>query len=297
MMLETILFQKKEEVAAKKMRQSLDEVKARANAKVNIKVDANAKTNANVKAKETFPLAGEHGEQREYGEHKASLKRALAAKEKDGEVRLIAEIKKASPSQGVFRPDFNPVELAACYEKNGAAAVSVLTNERFFQGSLAYLRQVKESIRLPVLCKDFIIDPYQIYEAKNFGADAILLIAAVLSQAELSSFVQLAREIELEVLLEVHSSQELKRALSCGAEIIGINNRDLRTFKCDLRVTLQLAEEVPASCLLVSESGIYSVHQIRQLAAVGVDAVLVGESILTSSDRGQKVRELTGREK
>ena len=295
MMLETILFQKKEEVAAKKRRQSLDEVKARANANVNTNANANVNTNAN--AKEAFPLAGEHGEQREYEEHKASLKRALAAKEKDGEVRLIAEIKKASPSQGVFRPDFNPVELAACYEKNGAAAVSVLTDKRFFQGSLAYLRQVKESIRLPVLCKDFIIDPYQIYEAKNFGADAILLIAAVLSQAELSSFVQLAREIELEVLLEVHSSQELKRALSCGAEIIGINNRDLRTFKCDLRVTLQLAEEVPASCLLVSESGIYSVHQIRQLAAVGVDAVLVGESILTSLDRGQKVRELTGREK
>lgn len=257
MLLETMLTYKQEEITQKKRLLPLEELK-----------------------RKLHLFAG----------RKVSLKEALAKKG----VSLIAEIKKASPAKGILRQDFAPVQMAACYEENGATAISVLTEERFFQGSLAYLKQVKEAIRLPVLRKDFIIDLYQIYEAKVYGADAILLIAAILKEEELIFLLQLAQELELEVLVEVHNSLELKKALGAGAEIIGINNRDLRTFKCDLQITLQLAEQVPASCLLVSESGISSLQQIKQLAAVGVDAVLVGESIVTSTDIGKKVRELSG---
>jgi indole-3-glycerol phosphate synthase len=258
MFLETMLTYKQEEIAQKKRVLPLEELKRQENL---------------------------------WAGRKVSLKEALAGKG----VSLIAEIKKASPAKGVLRQDFAPLQMAACYEENGAAAISVLTEERFFQGSLAYLKQVKEATRLPVLRKDFIIDPYQLYEAKTYGADAVLLIAAILQEEELSSLLQLAQELELEALVEVHNSSELKKALGAGAEIIGINNRDLRTLQCDLQLTLHLAKQVPASCLLVSESGISSLQQIKQLAAVGVDAVLVGESIVTSVDIGKKVRELSGR--
>ncbi|MFZ5755031.1 MAG: indole-3-glycerol phosphate synthase TrpC [Bacillota bacterium] len=222
---------------------------------------------------------------------KKSFQQALA---QEG-VSLIAEVKKASPSRGVLREDFDPVKIAACYEANGAAAISVLTDVGFFQGSLDHLKKIKQSVRLPVLRKDFIIDPYQIYETKAYGADALLLIAAVLQKEELTSFLKLARDLELAALVEVHCPQELEKALWAGAEIIGINNRDLKTFKTDLQTTFELAGLVPDRCLLVSESGISTVHDLKRLAEAGVDAVLVGEALVTSSDLGLKVRELAGR--
>jgi len=221
-----------------------------------------------------------------------SFKQALAEKG----IKLIAEVKKASPSKGVLRADFDPLSLAYCYEKNGAAAISVLTDVEFFQGSLDYLKIVKENTKLPVLRKDFLIDPYQLYEAKYYGADAILLIAAILNKQELSLFLQLSRELGLDALVEVHSSQETKMALSCGAEIIGINNRDLKTFKTDLQLTFDLIEEVPDSCILVSESGISTSQHVQQLEAAGVNAVLVGEALVTSADVALKVRELAAGE-
>jgi indole-3-glycerol phosphate synthase len=221
----------------------------------------------------------------------ASFKQALA---KD-EVSLIGEIKKASPARGILRQDFNPLQISACYEENGASAISVLTDAEFFQGSPDCLKQVKNSTRLPVLCKDFIIDPYQIYEARLNGADAVLLIAGVLGQRDLAFFHQLALDLGLAVLTEVHSPLELDQALYAGAEIIGVNNRDLKTFETDLSTTFKLATLVPDHCLLVSESGISTADQIRQLAEAGVDAVLVGEALVTSPDIGQKVRELAGR--
>ncbi|MBS3977919.1 MAG: indole-3-glycerol phosphate synthase TrpC [Syntrophomonadaceae bacterium] len=208
---------------------------------------------------------------------------------------LIAEIKKASPTKGVLRPDFDPVKIARCYEENGASAISVLTDAEFFLGSLDCLKQVREATRLPILCKDFIIDPYQIYEASLYGADAVLLIAGVLDQEDLASFYRLATDLALAALVEVHSPSELGLALQAGAEIIGINNRDLKTFRTDLKTTLEMAAMVPDHCLLVSESGISTADDIRRLAAAGVDAVLVGEALVTSKDIGQKVRELAGR--
>ncbi|MDK2986311.1 MAG: indole-3-glycerol phosphate synthase [Clostridia bacterium] len=209
-------------------------------------------------------------------------------------VSLIAEVKKASPSKGVFREDFDPVKIATSYEKAGAAAISVLTDSEFFQGSLQDLKKVKESVQLPVLRKDFIIDPYQIYEAKYSGADAILLIAAVLDEKQLTEFLNLAGELELDALVEVHSREELKVALRSRAEIIGINNRDLTTFNTDIKTTLELAKFVPEGCILVSESGISSGEDVKRLAQAGVDAILVGEALVTSSEIDAKIKELIG---
>lgn len=223
--------------------------------------------------------------------NKSSFKQALA---QEG-TKLIAEVKKASPSKGLLCADFDPLALACCYEENGAAAISVLTDVDFFQGSLEYLKIVKENTKLPVLRKDFLIDPYQLYEAKLYGADAVLLIAAILNKRELSSFLRLCRELDLDALVEVHSLRELEIALSCGADIIGINNRDLKTFKTDLQLTFDLINEVPDNCLLVSESGISTSQHVQKLEAAGVDAVLVGEALVTSADVALKVRELSGR--
>lgn len=210
-------------------------------------------------------------------------------------VSLIAEVKKASPSKGVLKADFDPAAIAACYEAYGAKAVSVLTDQRFFRGSLDYLEQVRRTVQLPLLRKEFIIDPYQIYETAAWQAQALLLIVAVLSREELRDFYRLARALGLDVLVEVHSRSELEKALECGAEIIGINNRDLRTFRTDLQTTLELAELVPENCLLVSESGIATAADIMLLGRAGVDAVLVGEALVTSPCLEAKVSELAGR--
>ena len=219
---------------------------------------------------------------------------------KVGGVRLIAEVKKASPSRGLLRPDFDPVDLAGTYSANGASAISILTDPRF-QGELDHIVQVKaaaahlqgQSGAAPVLRKDFIFDPYQVHEARAAGADAILLIIAILAPSQVKEYLQLARALGMDCLVEVHDPDEVQVALNAGAEIIGINNRDLRTFVTDLKITRDLAPLVPNDKVLVSESGIHNPDDLRALSPFGVNAVLVGESIVTSKDVAQKVRELS----
>jgi indole-3-glycerol phosphate synthase len=225
-------------------------------------------------------------------------------KPRTGAVALIAEVKKASPSAGLIRADFHPVRIALEYEAAGASCLSVLTDEKFFQGSLEYMRLIREAVKLPLLRKDFIIDERQILEAIEGGADAILLIVAILSDAQLRQFQALATGAGLAVLVEVHDDAELDRALAVGAELIGVNNRDLKTFKVDLATTERLAARmrVPmsspheatrgTSALLVAESGIHSRADVERLAKCGAQAILVGESLMRHADLGAKVREL-----
>jgi indole-3-glycerol phosphate synthase len=210
-------------------------------------------------------------------------------------IRLIAEVKKASPSKGLLCPDFNPAALAKSYEAGGAAAISVLTDAKFFQGSLEFLKQVKAAtVNTPVLRKDFIIDPYQLLEARAGGADAVLLIAAVLPKQELGFLHTEALALELAPLVEVHNRTELELALEAGAAIIGINNRDLKTFEVNPATTYQLLDLLPKEVTVVSESGIRNHADIQKLAAAGVNAVLVGESIVTAADPERQIRELMG---
>ncbi len=214
-------------------------------------------------------------------------------------VSLIAEVKRASPSRGLLCHDFDPEVLARTYVKNGAAAISVLTDARFFQGNLEHLALVKETVTalgkpVPVLRKDFIFDPYQIWEARVAGADAILLIVAVLGDNALRALLAETRKLGMEALVEVHNEQELARALTAGAKIIGINNRDLRTFTVDLRVTERLRPLIPPDIIVVSESGVHTPEDVKRLAELKVDAILVGESLVRAKPetRAQKVREL-----
>jgi indole-3-glycerol phosphate synthase len=208
-----------------------------------------------------------------------------------GPVRLIAEIKRASPSKGFLRPDLDPVALAGAFEANGAAAISVLTDQRFFRGSLEDLRAVRQSVSLPVLRKDFVLDAYQVYEARAAGADAILLIVTALDDNDLQRFHDLACELGMSVLVEVHDGVELQRALAIGPSVVGVNNRDLRTFEVDLETTARLRPLVPANVILVAESGVHTRADVERLAALGVDAVLVGEALVRARDVGEKVRE------
>lgn len=213
-------------------------------------------------------------------------------------VSLIAEVKKASPSKGLLRDDFDPVALARTYAAAGAAALSVLTDEKHFQGSLAHLAAVREALPggPPLLRKDFILDPYQVYEARYHGADAVLLIAAILDPALMAELATLAKTLGMAALVEVHNQRELERALASGAGLIGINNRDLRTFETDLAVTERLRPLVPPEVPVVSESGILTRDDLRRLAACNVQAVLIGEALVTSPDPAAKVRELFGEE-
>jgi len=208
---------------------------------------------------------------------------------------IIAEVKRRSPSRGVIREDFDPVRIAREYERHRAAAVSVLTDETFFGGSDADLTAVKSVIRLPVLRKEFIIDPWQIYETRAIGADALLLIAAILGEGQLREYLDLAASLGLASLVEVHDHRELEMALGAGAEIIGINNRDLQTFTTDIGTSLALALLVPADRIIVSESGIHSRTQIEILLQAGVHAFLIGEALVAAPDRGAKFEELLGR--
>jgi indole-3-glycerol phosphate synthase len=213
------------------------------------------------------------------------------------EMRLIAEVKKASPSRGLLRADFDPVATARAYAQNGAAAVSVLTDVHF-QGSLDHLMAVKDALRptgVPVLRKDFIFDPYQVYESRVAGADAILLIVAILDLRRLRELLALAASLWLQCLVEVHNTAELRTALEAGAEVIGVNNRDLHTFRTDLTVTEALAPQVPRGRIVVSESGISGRQDLLRLRRAGVHAVLVGEALMTAPDIGAKLRELLGR--
>ena len=209
-------------------------------------------------------------------------------------IRLIAEVKKASPSKGLLMAEFDPVDLSKTYVDNGAAAISVLTDSRF-QGHPSHLKSVKtitSSTRIPVLRKDFIFDPYQIYETRILGADAMLLIVSVLSQKQLIGLMELARALWIQVLVEVHNEEELKQALDAGAEIIGINNRNLHTFETDLLITEHIAPKIPSGKIIVSESGIASMDDVHRLKQSRVDAILVGEALITANDIGSKVREL-----
>jgi indole-3-glycerol phosphate synthase len=250
-------------------------------------------------------------------------------------VRLIAEVKRASPSRGVFRPNLDPIALADTYVANGASAISVLTDERFFQGSLEDLKAIRgwmagrpltadrrpptsqmtavrrrprrpelvegsavaseASSAVPLLRKDFLFDPYQVYEARAAGADAVLLIVAILEDDQLADLLALTRELGMTALVEVHDREELDRALAFEPEVIGVNNRDLRDFSVDLATTEHLRPHIPDATILVAESGIHTAADVQRLACIGVDAVLVGEALVTAADTAAKVRELSGR--
>jgi len=219
------------------------------------------------------------------------FKGALSRK---GQVNLIAEIKKASPSKGIIRHDFDPSDIARIYEQNGASAISVLTDQKFFQGDLSFLkiaRSVTSSI--PLLRKDFIIDEYQVYQSKMAGADAILLIAAVLERQNLSDLLSIAEGIGLDCLVEVHIEEELEEVLKTDTSIIGINNRDLHTFKTDIQTTAKLMQIIPNNKVVVAESGISSLEDVRFLKECGVQAMLVGESIMGSENIALKIQQLT----
>jgi indole-3-glycerol phosphate synthase len=238
-----------------------------------------------------------------------------AALRKPGQAALIAEVKKASPSKGLLLERFDPLELARSYAENGAAAISVLTDQRFFQGSLKYLEGIRERLEIgdwrlasteqslisnlqspPLLRKDFILDPYQVYEARAYGADALLLIVAALDDQALAALLGLTHELGMQALVEVHDEAELDRALAVGATVVGVNNRDLRTFVTTLETTERIAARLPATDrpLLVSESGISSAADVARVRAWGADAVLVGEALVTAPDIAAKVRELAG---
>lgn len=220
------------------------------------------------------------------------FRRAL---DRPGEPTVIAEIKKASPSAGVIADDFDPARQAAAYAAAGAQALSVLTDERFFHGHLGHLRQAREASELPVLRKDFIIHPVQIYEAVCAGADAVLLIVAALGEEVLKRLYETARTCQLDVLVEVHDLEEMDRALDLGADMIGINNRNLRTFQVDLQTSLELAQEIPSEALAVAESGIKTREDILALQAEGIYCYLIGETLMRSGDPGATLKELLSR--
>jgi indole-3-glycerol phosphate synthase len=207
-------------------------------------------------------------------------------------VAIIAEVKKASPSAGIIAPDFNPLSQAREYARGGAHALSVLTDEKYFGGHLTYLRQIREQVDLPLLRKDFILHELQVYESVIAGADAILLIVASLDDATLRKLYDVAKACQLDVLVEVHDLPEMERALELGADMIGINNRNLKTFEVDLATTENLAEEIPGDTVAISESGIRTGEDVRRVRAVGINAVIVGETLMRAKNIPEKMREL-----
>jgi len=218
----------------------------------------------------------------------------VTALQGDG-VRLIAEVKRASPSKGIIRPDFKPVEIAQIYAGNGAAAISILTETRYFHGNLNYLQDVKNALvnnRVPLLRKDFICDPYQVYESRAYGADALLLIAAILEFERLQELIGISHELNMSCLLEVHDESEVEIALKSEAKLIGINNRNLSTFVVDLATTERLRPLIPHDRIVVSESGIKERSDIEKMRQLGVNAVLIGESLMSAPDIAAKMKEL-----
>jgi indole-3-glycerol phosphate synthase len=219
-----------------------------------------------------------------------ALRRKIAA----GRAAVIAEVKKASPSKGVLRADFIPADIAQSYAEHGAACLSVLTDRQFFQGAPDYLKQARASCDLPVLRKDFMVDPYQVYESRAMGADCILLIAAVLDDALMAELEAIARSLDMAVLVEVHDGAELERALKLKTPLVGINNRNLRTFEVSLDTTLGLLGQVPADRLLVTESGILAPADVKKMRDAGVHAFLVGEAFMRAADPGEALAKLFG---
>ncbi len=216
-----------------------------------------------------------------------------AAISRPGRINLICEIKRASPSSGIICKDFHPREIARSYEKNGAAAISVLTEEKYFQGDILHLFSVKQSVKIPVLRKDFIIDEYQLYESRAFGADALLLIASLLDVEELVQFMNTSRSLGIETLVEVHCEEDLEKVLAMPAGIIGINNRNLEDFTIDLSVTKELRKKIPREKVVVSESGIKTRDEVLLLKSTGINAILIGQVLLESEDIGEKMKELS----
>jgi indole-3-glycerol phosphate synthase len=217
---------------------------------------------------------------------------AMRAKLAAGQAAVIAEIKKASPSKGVLRADFIPADIAQSYAEHGAACLSVLTDKQFFQGSVDFLKQARASCDLPVLRKDFMVDPYQIYEARAMGADAILLIAACLDDAQMADMEAVARRLDMAVLVEVHDRAELDRALKLKTRLVGVNNRNLKTFEVSLQTTLDLLPHVPADRLLVTESGILSADDVKRMREAQVNAFLVGEAFMRADEPGEALAKL-----
>ena len=259
MILDEIIAYKKKELAETKRRAPLADIKSR---------------------------AADAGQTRGFGI-------ALAGCE---EIRLIAEVKKASPSKGLIREDFDPVKIAQSYEASGASCISVLTDQKFFQGRLEYLDAIRKAVTVPLLRKDFIIDTYQIIEARAAGADAVLLIAACLEKQQLEDFIGIARQLHLDVLVESHTYKDLDKSLLAGTVLVGINNRDLGTFTVDLQTTIDLMKDIPGDRTVVSESGIRTREDVIKLQRSGVDAILVGESLMREKDIEKKVKELLGKE-
>jgi indole-3-glycerol phosphate synthase len=258
--LQTILARKREEVAARVKQVPLDEIIAR--------------------AQQAQPVRG--------------FFNAIESRAANQLPAVIAEIKKASPSKGMLRENFDPVAIAKSYAANGATCLSVLTDTDFFQGSDAYLIQARAACTLPVLRKDFMIDPYQVYEARAMDADCILLIVAAVDDAMLTELLELAQQLGMDVLVEVHDEAELERALASGATLIGINNRSLHTFETSLQTTLSMLDQVPEDRLLVTESGIHTPEDVRLMIDNGVYAFLVGEAFMRAEDPGSKLAQLFG---
>lgn len=229
---------------------------------------------------------------------KEQIKNALPARnffeaiKPDGKLKIISEVKHASPSKGIFREDFDPVRIARSYSNGGAAAISVLTDEKYFKGKLSYLKSIRENVETPLLRKDFIVDPYQVYESRYYGADALLLIVAALDQNSLTRLLELTHTLNMNAIVEVHDEEELDRALDADARIIGINNRDLRTFNVDLNVSIELSKKVSEGKIVIAESGIGSIRDIDNLRAQGVHVFLIGETFMKSPDPGQKLKEI-----
>ncbi len=259
MILDEIIAYKKEELAETKRRVPLADIKSR---------------------------AAEAGPTRGFG-------KALSGRE---EIGLIAEVKKASPSKGVIREDFDPVEIAKTYGRAGASCLSVLTERKYFQGKLEHLGEIRKAVGVPLLRKDFIIDEYQLFEARAAGADAMLLIAACLERRRIEDFLGVAKELGLDVLVESHTYKELDKSLLAGALLVGINNRDLSSFAVSLQTTLDLLKDVPEDRIVVSESGIGTRDDVLMLRQAGVDAILVGESLMREKNIEQKIKELLGKE-
>ncbi|MDD5634862.1 MAG: indole-3-glycerol phosphate synthase TrpC [Candidatus Omnitrophica bacterium] len=220
---------------------------------------------------------------------KSMFKKNISRK---GHINLIAEIKRSSPSKGVIRTDFDPIQIGLTYQASGAGAISILTDNRFFDGKLEYLTLVKERVTIPVLRKDFIIDEYQIYESAIAGADAILLISHILTAEELVRYFNIAKGLGMDVLVEVHNEEEVEKALRSHASIIGINNRDLTNFEVDIATTQRLIRLIPETKVIVSESGIETYEQVMFLKSLGVNAVLIGETFMKAKNIADKVREL-----